>query len=461
MIIVGILLVVLLGYSIINKIDMGKTPLEKFGFSLLIGMGAVTIAMFIFDILHIPIRLYTLYPFMLGGVILLQWRTIKKFRFAKPVDFNLNLPGRIGTILKIARQHLLWTFFILLILFIATGSVVKSLYWPTFAYDNIAGYDLMGKVIAAEGKINNSLFEIDGKPIDGSAKRLTYPILVSGSFAYAYLHNLKTSKIMTSLFFIFFIISFYALLKNYTERINAAIGTFFMVITPEFLAFTSLSTTNIPFAIYASLAMITLFLWIISGKREDLIVAAIFAGLTVWTRSEGIIFIITGVIAILVSGGKERRWKNLLLYFCIGLAPLLAWNIYMAVSFNASQSVFYLYPYWDFAKIKTMLMWIRRLIFAGNYFGITFYIVFIAFVLNIKQILHDRTTKFLLMTVLSWGLFTLLYYQIDYSKLDPLDLVMTTSYRRGLFCFVPLIWYYVFSNHSVAGFSRKIFSDFL
>lgn len=444
MIIIGILLAVLLGYSIVNKIGPQKAPLEKFGLSFLIAMGGVTIAMFVFDIFHIPIRLYTLYALMLVGIVLLHLERIKKFKFSDLADIDFNIPHLIGTIFKTAKQHLLWTFFILLILFITSGSVARSLYWPTFAYDNVAGYDLMGKVIAAEGEVNNSLFEIDGKPIDGSTKRLTYPLLVSGSFAYAYLHNLETSKLITSLFFIFFVISFYALLKKFTNRINAAVGTLFMIVTPEFFAFTSLSTTNIPFAIYSSLGLITLFLWISSGKRADLMIAAIFAALTVWTRNEGIIFIITGAIALLIFGSRDQKW-----------------NIYVAASFDVSQSIFYPYPHWDFTKIKTMATWVYRLIFATNYFGITFYILFIAIILNIKHLLQDQASKFLLMTVLSWGLFTLLYYQIDYTKFASLNLLMKTSYRRGLFCFVPLIWYYAFSNRSVVGFSRKLFSEYL
>jgi len=113
--------------------------------------------------------------------------------------------------------------------------------------------------MAAEGRIDNSLFDGDGRPLAGLSNRVKYPPLVSGSFAIAYLYGLQTSKIITSLYFLFFTALFYQMIRRLIDPMVAIIITFFTMITPEFFAFTSLSTTNIPTAIYLTFAFIYLY----------------------------------------------------------------------------------------------------------------------------------------------------------------------------------------------------------
>jgi hypothetical protein len=60
----------------------------------------------------------------------------------------------------------------------------------------------------------------------------------------------------------------------------------------------------------------------------------------------------------------------------------------------------------------------------------------------------------------AWMLYTLIYYQMDNVKFDALDFVMKVSYKRGLFCFVPLAWYYIATNQAMVWVFDKI-EDFL
>lgn len=441
MIIFGIVLVFLLGISIINFISKNFTILEKIGLSFLVGIGIETVFMFILDIIQIDFNSNLLIIITIFFIIIIN---------------IINRPDIIHTAKKLKKQNLnvkklnlIWIIVFLLICFFLYASATKSLYWPTFAYDNVAGYDLMGKVIASEGRIDNSLFEINNSPISGSAKRCIYPPLVSGSFAFAYLFGLKTSKIISSLFFIFFVISYYVALRLLVNKTNAIIFTFFVVVTPEMYAFSSLSTTNLPSAFFASLSIIYIFLWINKRKTKYLIIGSLLMGLNIWTRTDAIVFNISGFLLILFYSLKEKRWKSLLLYSIISFIPFFAWNIFVKLSFNAAQNVFIKKLFWNPNKFSAIIQWINKLVFNTNLYGIAFYALIISIIINIKYLFKEKNSIILILFFLSLGIYTFLFYQMDNNIMSPLNSMMKNSYRRGLFCFIPIIWFYVSTNSTV------------
>ena len=110
------------------------------------------------------------------------------------------------------------------------------------------------------------------------------------------------------------------------------------------------------------------------------------------------------------------------------------------------QSVFVPYPFFDYSKLIEILTRVQNLIFNLNLFGVTFFAFIVAILLNLKNINKDKFSQFLILTLLSWGFYTFLFYQMDNSKMDPVKSMINASYRRGLFVFVPLIWFYIANN---------------
>jgi hypothetical protein len=451
MIIIALFIVFLLGLSIINTISKEFTTLEKIGASFLIGIGAETIFMFILDVLGIRFTGSLLIVMSIICIILMNFKNIihyKEWISSK----KLSLP-KIG----IKDVDLTWVFFFVLTCYLVYASVAKSLYWPTYAYDNVAGYDLMGKVMAEEGKISNSLFNNDGKPINGLSNRVKYPPLVAGSFAFAYLFNLEMSKIMTSLFFIFYAILFYATLRQCTTKKSSIIFTFFAIISPEFFAFTSLSTTNIPTAIYATFGMIYLFFWVDKRDIKYLLISAIFMGLITWSRNDSVTFSIVGVFILIYYSIKNKTLKELIIFISIAFIPFVSWTLYGKFKIDISQNVFFDRIDLDYSRAIFILDWIKNLILNTSLYGITFYAFAIAIVLNINKIFNDNATKLLVIILLSWILYSAVYYQLDPVKMgSSLDKIMQASYKRGLFAFIPVIWFYVAVNQLMTRLFRKV-----
>lgn len=439
MIILGIFIVYILGFSVtfflFKKDDEGKLSIqETLGLSFLIGIGLVTVFMFLLDILHIRITAGML---LLVSAIVIAAFGWKNFRLV-PGYFKAVRSKQPG--FRPAEVNLAWTAIILIICFLLIGSVAKSLYWPTTSYDSVAGYDLMAKTIAAEGKINVSLFDLD---IAG--KRGIYPPLVEGSFAYAYLFGSESSKIITSLTYLSLILLFYALLRKYVNPLNAILFSLFLIVTPEMFAHSSLSLSNIPGAAYAAPGIIYLFLWMDKKQKSYLYISAVLLGLNVWARNDGIVFNVVGFLLLLYDAFKSKRWNEVILFSVISFVPLFAWTIYLKLVIGVSQDRFVHHLFWDAERFSLLTGWIKRLVFDVNLYGLTFYIFLLAVVLNIKDVFHDKS-KLLLMICLSFIFYSVIYYQFDDTKQDSLTTMMRASFKRALFYFVPMVLYYASVN---------------
>jgi hypothetical protein len=200
--------------------------------------------------------------------------------------------------------------------------------------------------------------------------------------------------------------------------------------------------------------MIVLFIWLI--KREDgyFFLASILTALTIWSRSDAIVFFGAGFIILLYDRYKNKSWRKLIIYSVFCLVSFFAWNLYLKFNVNVDQNVFISAPFWDGDKLVNVVEWVKNLLFNQNLFGITFFVLFIMIIINIKNLKLDNSTLLLLLLVISWAMYTFLFYQMDNSKTDSLNKMMEASYRRGLFSFVPIVWAYVAFNEQVL----KIFS---
>src|SRR5205814_4604733 len=94
--------------------------------------------------------------------------------------------------------HAAWIFLIACIIIISAMIIIKGEYWIVFIYDSIAGYDFLGRAIAHEGTIHNSIFD-HTNPL--YTVRDLYPPLVPLSFAFAYATGNLSSQIVITLFF--------------------------------------------------------------------------------------------------------------------------------------------------------------------------------------------------------------------------------------------------------------------
>jgi hypothetical protein len=436
----------LLGYSFVTFLAAHSSIIEKMGLSFLLGLGLETVFLLLFDLAHIPITYLT----MVGTSTLLALFLIYFKMNSLAEDFKALKNYRI----RIGQINFTWLLFFSILLYIVYAISKKGLYWPIMENDSVVGYDYMAKLIAAEGKINNSVFE--GMQGTLSINRFLYPPLVSGSFAMAYISGEELSKAITLIFYVSLLVTFYGLVKKYTTHTSAMLFTCFMAVTPEMYSHAALGLTNLPNAAYVSLAIISLFVYTDRKDKEYFWLSAILMSFSLYSRSDSVVFAFAALAWLALEAWRQKDLKPILMYGVISLSLFVAWNVYVKLIIKANAGDFFIKEFfWDPEKLGNVLDKAYSFIVSDTQlYGLTFWAFFLMLAVNYKNLRSDKPSL-LVVTLLAWVLYTALYYQMDY-VLASLELYMNASYKRGMFCFVPLAWYYVATNKSSIWLFTKI-----
>ena len=309
-------------------------------------------------------------------------------------------------------------------------------------------FDTIGYIAAQEHTYKNlSIFNGDYIPaINGAGSYITYAPMVQLSYAYTYLLGAASSKIIPAMFFLSFIISFYATIKRVSGKTAAAIITFFVTITPEMIAFSSLSATNVIHSVYASLGVIYIALWFNKKKYSDLILGSLLLGANMWTRTDGIVFIGAAMVIVIIDAIRTKKYKYFISFLVLSFTPALFWVIFQKITGIFAESIAITHLFYDEVKLMKVLIYILDLVTHPQYYGWTFLIFGIAIISNIYYLIKKADNLDVLsMIIMSMVAYMIIIYQIDY-KWDTIENVLMFSAKRFFFCFVPLIWFYFATN---------------
>lgn len=450
MLISGIIILIITGFLFINLISARFSWCEKIGLSFPLGLGLQTIMMAIINLAGIKL---TSTSVMLTGVFLIIVLLIPiYFRKDRYTTFYKN-----SFCFRFSDHNLVWLFFIILISYLEYMNFSKCMYFPTFDRDSLAGFDTIGYVIAQEHTLKDlSLFQVDYMPqIHCAGSYIVYAPMVQLSYAFVYILGAENSKAIPALMYLFFLLAFYSSMKRVINRTGAAIATFFMMITPEMLAFSSLSATNVIHAISASLGIVYIAIWFKYRDKKDLYLGSSLLGLNIWTRTDGIVFILAALFVIFIDAIKKKTWKNLL-PVSFSFFPALLWFFFEKKSNIYAESIAILHPFWDADKASIIWEYMKSHYMNTLHYGWTFIALFISLLFNSWYIIRKKDNlTILLMMIIASILYMIALYQIDY-KWDSIQNVLAYSAKRFLFCFVPIAWFYSMSNNWVKQVLKKL-----
>ena len=451
MIIAGWLVVFLLGLSVLNTAAPKIGFLEKIGFAMPLGMGINSLLMFAMDLAHIKIN----NPYVLLSVASFISMALGIYMFTK----NRQVFS-VSDLLKnnsfvFPPINLAWMLIMGYIAYLMYEIVNKSLFWPPFQYDTIYGYDFLAKAIAHEGTLHNSIFSADN-PI--YSLRSLYPPLFPLNLSFAYILGHQSSQIVVVFYYISICISFYALLKKYTTHLGAAFFSLLLIMTPEFAAFSSLSSPNPPCALYSAIGMLCLYIYYKEDERSYLFIGSVFIILALWTRTEIIVFAIAGAALLLRKSIDKKQFTTLFIFIGTCTAVVIAWQWYMRTVLGVDPPQEILTQMnWDPKKFSLMFTQIRHVTFSTLYYGLTVYLFLIAVGINIPHIIRKKENTLLQVLIfVTWGLYVLVYYQLDTDYTDTsMGGWIMSGYKRGLFYFFPLMLFYCANNRIVNGLFKK------
>lgn len=453
MLFVGILMLYITGAAVLMRISTNFCWKEVISFSLPIGFAINTLFMFLFDVIGFGFSQYALF-FGSFAIIAINYDLL--FNYFQNNKKHIKLPS-----LSLSEMNFPAVFLVLVILTLFYIITSKNLFWPTSEHDSIASFDKLGMIMALEGRIRISLFDYGLQGAGG-----IYPPLFHGGIAYLYLFGASSPKIITTLFYISLTLGFYTLVKKYVSPIIALFFTLLLAIVPELYSHAALLLGNLPTTTNVMIAALTLFVAIDTKQKNYLWLSAIFIAISLWTRNDTIGFAIAAIAIVFLSYYKEKDWKTIGIYSLISLSTFTLWTLYLKFFIAIPQSsIFVDYFGFDGGKLETMLLYVITMFTWLQYgtmppghmlYGVAFILPIVFILINIRNLRKDKP-EVLTFFIISFAIYFTVFYLIDENKQGaPISSLMESSFKRGMFCFIPILLFYSATCNVGKWISNKI-----
>ncbi|MBL4707959.1 MAG: hypothetical protein JKY48_05900 [Flavobacteriales bacterium] len=453
--VIGLIVLFLLGYSILNLWKGSLKIKEVIGLAFPIGFGAMGTILFGYQFFTSgPIQFWALNIILLIAVLLL-WipHFIRFFRIGSSLN-PFQLIDKVTPIKKMESFNLIQFISLFFAFIILITISLKGIYWPIADWDAITTFDFYGRVIAAEGKLVNSIVL---EHVVGSG--VAYPPLTHLIIAYSYVCGFAEPKWVFTLFYFAFSVVFYAFMRRFVNRTASSILLLLFVSTPELIGFSAFCKTNIVQMVYACLGFIGLYIWFKDRKPLFLYLSAFMLGLNAWVRSEGIEFVMIGSLLIIYELYKKRlSWKSTIAFFALSLSLFISWQIFMGAneSLSSFQQVEIIkIPFFDADKLNTIVTHIYGHFQNIPYFAGTFYFFSIFFVLYLLFLKRNENHIFLIGIILVVVLHIFILYQINYLG-DNMIWLLKYSLKRYIFNYIPLCFFFIATTYAFGTFTKRI-----
>lgn len=448
----GLFLTIASGFVFVHCLSVKFTLIEKAGLSFPLGMAFTCFLMLLLDRVNIPL---TPAPLLASQAFLLAGLCLFVYFYRKDAWVSLRESVSPSSLKDV---NLVWLLFILMTVYVEYMNFSKCMYFPPSDRDSLSGFETIGYIASQEHTFKGlSIFdERYMLGIHGPASYITYAPLVQLCYAYVYTLGAETSKIVPALMYLFFLLAFYGAASRAAGKTGAAVATFFVLLTPEMLGFSSLSMTNVIHAVFASLSVIYLSLWFQTREKKDLLLCGALLGGNILCRTEGIVFTAAVLLLLFIDAFRSKRYRGFVQASLWALVPLVVWTLYRKMNGLYAESIAVTHPFWDAEKAGVIVSYMWGLYKNTLYYGWTFNVFLIAFLANLWFLIRKKDSLYLLLAIgLSSLFYILILYQVDY-KWDTMHNVLSYSAKRFLFCFIPMIWYFSLTCHAVSVLFRRM-----
>lgn len=268
MIFLGIILTTIFGFLVTALISKKMHLIERIGASYMLGLGLLTLGMFIYSTLGIKITLLNTAVLLIGLIALLQAILTKTRRRVKVKLTDIALNVRKMQFSEKLITSTIGIFFL--------ASLVLALYWPVNQWDALALYDFRAKII-----YNTGFFVQIAKDFGYFSH---YPLLTSLSHTWVYLLGGTNPRFIYSILFISFILVFYGAVRKFATRKVSMFSALLLTSVPVLFHHSTFSYTNLPYTVYLVSSLIFLYVFITKRDYSYLVLSAIMLGLSRWSR---------------------------------------------------------------------------------------------------------------------------------------------------------------------------------
>ena len=333
--IISFIVAVAVGWNIlfyIIKRDLSFPLFEKLALSYIIGLGTLTLQMFLYSLLNIKFSIFSLllphiFAWLLTSFIFVKTRpTGKRLQEVKNQSFDLILIGGI--------------------LFQTFHAFFKALIKPMDSFDSIGNFAFKSKLFFMERYVPYELFL--NKSID--IQHGDYPLFIPLSETWVYMFLGKWNDLLVKalfpMFFIALLVILYFTLKRIIGKRLALVSTFFLATIPHFLNYATIGYADFALAMFYSAGFFYLFLWIRERhENKYLSLACLFSLLALWTKQEGAMLSLINIAILIIFAILARRditkkeIRSIFYFGFIIVAVCLVWFGYLNTLGLSHESV--------------------------------------------------------------------------------------------------------------------------
>lgn len=260
---------------------------------------------------------------------------------------------------------------------------------PTIAYDSVAMWSFKAKILYYENKID---FNPGSSLYLGGGAHINYPW--HAPLAQYWLFNIlgEYNDLLNNLIFSFYYLALLAVcyysLRNYCERFFSLLFTFFLSSMPLVFYHSFNAYADLSLGFYVFVSFVFLYGWLTKQDDKYLLLSGIFAGISLFVKTEAIIYFIAGLAALLLflSLGREKeKIKKLSRYFAPAALIISPWALFI-VSHNLSVSNVKAGLGFHPEALKNVF----NAMFINNNWNIWWYAVLAILAMDIKKIIKER-----------------------------------------------------------------------
>ncbi len=452
----GIVLLVASGWAVLYRLKVRLPFFKQTLFATLLGFFIQSIWMFGCDLVNVQFSQPVLSVLNLALIVLLaDLESLKKYDYKKLLSTFINELKH-----QLTRPDLGTMVFGFALAGLVYLIGVKGLYWPTSEHDAIGTFDKLGIWFAVEGKIHVSLYD---EGLQGAGG--VYPPLFPCSIAYCYLYGAENPKVVSLIFYLVILGLVFASIRKFTTNFSAAFFTLLLAWSPEFFSHAALLLSNIPSTAYVAASAISLFVWYRKNEQSYFTLSCLMIAGALWLRSDLIAFAFAGLLFLALAHSKLKSKFYYLTYTASFIIPLVVWNLFLKynIGIQASDRIGGLKEL-SFEKTLLLLKYVWAYVFIGQqgssppgYFlyGIAFLLPLAILLANFKNLKTQKPFE-MMYFLAGLMLYSFLFLIVDEQKQDSLQSLMESSFKRGLFCFLPLAVFYAATSKVTVDVFRKI-----
>ncbi len=437
------LLQVMTGYGVNQKLGFRARPAQVIGLAMLTGLGITSLVVFALEVARIPLGFTSITIAMLI-VACFFWKVYFKLR------------SSVAGWSKWPKFYE-YLFLVPITILVAT-SIWRCVYQPITPFDSKVGIDLVAKYALMEGTIASTVFTEHIPGVWYSSNQPFYAPFAMLMQVVFRSTGLPFGKVWLSFLFVGFLFFFYNRLRSSVHPIIAGVLLLVFLCIPEMYAYTFLVQTDFSNAVFFALGVIFFYDYFIKRDfdKTKLMLSIMFISFAVWARSETIVIVPLGLSLILYKEFPIQPKRALIYsmaYLAIPLAIFVMWNfvyikLYLPVSPAALSEINLSFDSY-LPKIWTTVKGMVKIGMTPDYWNYAISGSVVLYLLNLIIFRSFKGSHPMLWILVFFVLFVFMIYHIP-------GVGIGTTYRRGLFKFLPLLIFVLSQIPLVTWLSDKI-----